>query len=595
MNLPAGDVMLVLAVMAGSMALFVSGKLRIDVVALCTLSALLLLGLIEENQALYGFSSPATATVAAMFVLTAGLTRTGSVQWLLRHLDRAAGKGEVRLLFVLCVSIAFLSAFIINTGTVAIFIPLAITLAKARKIAPPRVLMPVSFASQFGGVCTLVGTSTNILVNAIAVSYGMRPFGFFEFAPLGLVMSAAGIAYLIFVTPRLMPKRKGAVEQVDKYRLADYLAELRVEGDSPLIGDYWDQGEARQEKDVGLLKVIREDRATARSSRTKIREGDILLLHGNMERLLRLQEKYGLRLEANKMSDQELRSHQVRLVEVLIPPRSRLDGRRLDLTNFQHRFGGVVLAVQRRGKVLRERLGEITLEDGDSLLVECDADDVKRLLKSDDLIVTDELTELYIRKDRAFSAILILAAVVTLAALELLPIHVAAIVGAVAIVLARCLTIEEAYQAVNWQVIFLLGGILPLGVALQQTGAAGWLANIALGPLVGFGPLMLLAVLYITTALLTETMSNNASAVILAPIAYSLATAMGADPRPFLVAITFAASTSFATPIGYKTNAMIYAPGGYKFTDYTLVGGPLNILFWILSVLLIPTLWPLRP
>lgn len=234
----------------------------------------------------------------------------------------------------------------------------------------------------------------------------------------------------------------------------------------------------------------------------------------------------------------------------------------------------------------------MTLDGGDALLVRIRQANLARLLRSDDVIVMDELTDLHVRKDRAVTAVAILVAVVAAAAGGLLPIHAASIVGAVAMVLGRCLTVEEAYDAIDWKIIFLLGGILPLGVALEETGTAGWLAYTLLQPLVGFGPIVMLAVLYLVTALLTETMSNNASAVILAPIAISLAGAMGVDPRPFLVAITFAASTSFATPIGYKTNAMVYAPGGYRFLDYTLVGGPLNLVFWAIAVLLIPVIWP---
>ncbi|MFQ5744791.1 MAG: SLC13 family permease [Acidobacteriota bacterium] len=591
--MPNLETVLILAAVAGSMALFISGRFRIDVVAMSTLAVLLLLGLLSPDQALYGFANQATATVAAMFVLTGGLMRTGSVEWLVRHLDRVAGRGESRVLLVLCGAIAVLSAFIINTGTVAVFIPVAISLARRRRLSPSRLLMPISFASQFGGVCTLIGTSTNLLVNAIAVSYGQQEFGFFEFAPLGLVMSVVGILYLVTVAPRLLPKRKAEIQQLDKYRLAEYLAELRVQQGSPLTGHFWSRSQAGREKEVDLIKVVREGKATARAQRTKIRAGDILLLHGNMQTLLELQGRYGLELASNtSVSDQRLRSHQVRLIEVLIPPRSRLVGRTLTSSNFARRFGGVVLAAQRRGTVRREQLADLTLDEGDALLLECDQETLGRLLRSQDVIVTDELTELYLRKDRALTGLGILTAVVVTAALGWLPIHVAALAGAVAMILGRCLSAEEAYEAINWKVIFLLGGILPLGAALEQTGAAAWLAGVVLEPLADLGPLPMLAVVYLLTAFLTEMMSNNASAVILAPIACSLAGALEVDARPFLVAITFAASTSFATPIGYKTNAMIYAPGGYRFLDYTRVGVPLNLIFWVLAVLLIPLIWP---
>lgn len=591
--MPEVSAILALAVVAVAMMLFVSGRLQVDVVALCVLGSLIVLGLIRPNQALYGFASPATATVAAMFVLSGGLVRTGLIQWLSRHLDRLAGKGEWRLIVVLCIAIAALSAFIVNTATVAIFIPVATVLAATRGVSASRVLMPLSFASQFGGVCTLIGTSTNILVNSIAISQDMEAFGLFEFAPLGLAMSTVGIIYLILIGRRLLPKRRAAAEQVDKYRLADYLAELRVAEKSPLIGKTWDKRKASSDTRVELIKIVRNDKAVSRPSRTIIREGDVLLIHGNADRLMRVKDTLGLGIQARvTMEDQRLSSDEVKLIEVLIPPRSTLVRRTLQGAGFLGRYRSAVLAVQRRGKILRDRLTDIHLDAGDTLLLQVSKTALSRLMKASDVIVTNELTELYLRKDRAAIALFVFIAVLTLTALKVVPILVAALLGGVGMVLGRCLTIEEAYEAIDWKVVFLLGGIIPLGLALEQSGAARWLAYTLLAPFADLGPLGILAMLYLLTAVLTEVMSNNASAVILAPIALSLAATMNVNPRPFLVAITFAASTSFATPVGYQTNTMVYAPGGYSFTDYTRVGGPLNLLFWAVAVLLIPMLWP---
>jgi len=453
--------------------------------------------------------------------------------------------------------------------------------------------MPLSFASQFGGVCTLIGTSTNILVNSIAVSRGMKAFGLFEFAPLGMVMTAAGIFYLMLIGRWLLPKRNVAAEEVDKYRLADYLAELSVAEQSPLVGQRWDKRKASRGANIDLIKIIRGDKPVSRPSKTIIREGDILLIHGDVGKLISMKERLGLGIQANvTMDDRELSSDEVRLVEVLIPPRSTLVGRTLRSSRFLSRYRSVALAVQRRGKILRHRLRDIRLDAGDTLLFKVGRKDVSRIMKASGVIVTNELTELYLRKDRAVIALLVFLAVLTLAALGIVPILVAALIGAVGMVLGRCISVEEAYQAIDWKVVFLLGGIIPLGLALEQSGAARWLAESVLATFAEFGPVMVLAALYLITAMMTEVMSNNASAVILAPIALSIAGSMNVNPRPFLVAITFAASTSFATPVGYQTNTMVYAPGGYRFTDYTRVGGPLNLIFWGLAVFLIPMLWP---
>ena len=587
------DSIIVLTIVAVSALLFVTEKLRVDVTALCVLVALLLFHLIRPDQALYGFANTATAIVAAMFVLSEGLVRTGLVEWLARRIDRFAGSGERRLIFVLCVMGAALSAFMVNTATVAILIPVSVILAKARKISPSRVLIPLSFASQFGGVCTLIGTSTNVLVSSMAVTGGLKPFSLFEFAPMGLVLVIIGTLYLTFFSRILIPKRTGADEQIDKYRLADYLSEMRVTEGSSLIGKRWRDLNGNDLSEIDLIKIIRGGKATWRASATTIRENDFLLLHGNAKELIKMKDSYRLETKADAaVHDKELESDKIELIEAVVPPRSRLIGRTLRGAEYIERYGCVVLAIQRRGKVLRDRLADISFDDGDTLLLQCDRDSVKRIVKASDLIVTNELTQLQFRKNRAFTALAIFAVMVLLVTFNVLPLLIAALSGAVAMVLGRCITIEEAYKAIDWKVIFLLGGVIPLGLAMEQTGTAEWLAGTIMNPLLELGPFAVLACLYAITAILTELMSNNASAILLVPIAFSAAELMGVSVRPFLMAITFATSTSFATPIGYQTNTMIYAPGGYRFFDYARIGVPLNIIFWIVSVLIIPLLWP---
>jgi len=592
--MPDTDFILVIAIIVIAMGLFISGKLRVDIIALCVLVVLLVLGLIRTDQALYGFTNPATATIAAIFIVSAGLARTGLIGWIGRHVDRLAGKGELRLILVLCCVVAVLSAFLVNTAIVAIFIPIAIALAKERKIPSSRVLIPLSFASQFGGVCTIIGTSTNMLVNGIAISRDIRPFGFFEFAPLGLAMVVAGIVYLILTSRWLLPKRKGEEEQVDKYRLADYLAELQVLGDSPLVGKTWEQSKVGRETNVELSNLMREGSAVARPTSTKIRPGDLLLLHGHIQQIMAMESKYGLELMRNvRVRDQQLSSSETQLIEVLIPPSSNLIGRTLQTSDFFRRYKASILAIQRRGKILKERLADIELNSDDTLLLQGHRGDVLRLMNSANVIVTNEVTELCLRKDKAIAALLVALTMICLAVFNIVPILIAAIIGGIGMVLTRCLTVEEAYNAIDWKIIFLLGGIIPLGLAMEQSGAVLLLADRLLEPLLAYGPIVLLASIYLVSAVLTAVMSNNATAAILAPIAIILAGSINADPRPFLVAITFAASTSFATPIGYQTNTMVYSPGGYRFADFTRIGLPLNIIFFILSVLLIPLIWPL--
>ena len=591
--MPDTNVILILAIILVMIVLFISGRVRVDLIALGVLVALLIFNLIELDQALSGFANQATGTIAAMFVLSAGLVRTGAVQWVTQRLERLVGKGEKRLILGLCLVVAVLSAFIVNTAVVAIFIPVAIVLARKRNISPSRILIPISFASQFGGVCTLAGSSTNLLVNSIAVEQGMASFNFFEFTPLGIAMLAVGIIYLMLVSGWLIPKRRGEAEKVDKYRLTDYLAELLVTAKSPLIGKNWEQSRMRRETKLELSNLSREGKAVSRPARTKIRPGDLLLLHGDISVIMAQGPKYGLELMKDvRVCDQDLSSYDLRLNEVLIPSQSKLIGHTLRSSDFLRRYRSAILGIQRRGKVIRERLSDVKLESGDTLLVQGHKDELSRLLNSPDAIVTNELNELSFRRDKALLSLFIMVAMIALVVLNVLPLLAAAIIGAVAMIVGRCLTIEEAYEAIDWKVIFLLGGIIPLGLALEQNGVALWLTNLAVEPLLSFGPLIMLAAFYLITAVMTEALSNNATAVILAPIAISMAASMGVDARPFLIAVTFAASTSFATPVGYQTNTMVYSPGGYRFSDFTKVGGPLNLVFLGLAVLLIPLIWP---
>lgn len=586
------DLILTVLVLLGAFGLFVSGKVRVDLVAICVLVALLTLGLVTPEEGLRGFANPATVTIGAMFVVGMGLVRTGLVQQAAKLIDRLAGRGETRLVFILCIITATLSAFLVNTAAVAILIPVVITLTAKRKISSSRVLIPLSFSSQFGGVCTIIGTSTNMLVNGISIGRGMESFSFFEFAPLGLVMVAAGIAYLLITSRWLLPKRKGESDQVDKYRLADYQAEFQVQGDSILIGMTWEENKIPKDSEVVLINLMREGKSVSRPTKTKIRPGDLLLLNGHIENMIEMENTYSIEMLLNARSVDDEKQHEVRLVEALIPPNSNLIGYTIQDSSFFRRYQHPVLAIQRRGTTIKERLADIKLENGDTLLVHGHEDDIQRLMNSPNVIVTNEVTGLNIRKNKSTMAIIVMLAVIVLAVTGIVPIMVAGIIGALGMILTRCITIEEAYNAIDWKIIFLLGGIIPLGIAMESNGVVQALADGVLEPLISFGPVAVLAVIYIVVAFLTEGMSNNAVAAIMAPIAFTLAGIMEVDPRPFLVAITFAASTSFATPIGYQTNTMVYSAGGYKFTDFAKIGIPLNLIYWVLAILLIPIIWP---
>jgi len=583
------EAVLVLAILVGAVALFISERYPIDFVALLVLGVLLLFGLVTPQEGISGFSNPATVTVAAMFILSAGLQKTGATA-VVGQLMVRFGKSYYTALVVIMGSITVLSAFVNNTAAVAVFIPLVMVVANRRRIAASRLLIPLSYASQFGGVCTLVGTSTNLLVSSISHEAGYGAFSMFEFSRMGLILFATGVTFFLLFGRWLLPERK-AQELAVTYQLGEYITELRVGETSPLVGKSVLESRLGEDHDVTVLRLLHVTKAVWAPLRQAVQAGDVLLVRGKLSELMRLRDTAKLELNvAFKLRDDTLQTEDLRLVQALVAPSSDLIGNTLKDVDFRNRYKALVLAIQRRGEPIRDKLNSVSLRLGDALLIQAHEEQIRTLREDANFIVLDEVPGATLRH-KAPLVLGILAAVVGLAAFEVLPILVTAILGCLAMVLTRCLRLEEAYHAVNWQVIFLLGGILPLGIAMQKTGAAGVVAERAVGMVGDMGPVAVLAVVYLMTSVMTDTMSNNAAAVLLAPIAISTAEQIGVDPRPFLMAITFAASTGFSTPVGYQTNTMIYNAGGYKYTDFLRTGVPLSILFWIMSVLFIPRFW----
>nr|MDE0502259.1 SLC13 family permease [bacterium] len=584
-----GEAILVLAILVGTVALFVSEKYPLDLVAMIGLGALLIFGLVTPEEGFSGFSNPATLTVAAMFILSAGLQKTGATAAVGRLMVRY-GRSHYAALVVIMATITVMSAFVNNTAAVAVFIPLVTILANRRRISASKLLIPLSYASQFGGVCTLIGTSTNLLVSSISDQAGHGSFSMFEFSRMGLILFVAGVVFFLVFGRWLLPDRQQG-ELASTYHLGDYVTELRVRQRSPLVGKSVIESRLRVDHDVTVLRVLEAGEAGWAPLRQTLKPDDVLLVHGSIADLMRLQGSMGMELNVDfKLRDETLQTEDLRLVQALVAPGSPLIGRTLKEADFRNRYKALVLAMQRRGETINNKLSSIVLSMGDVLLVQAHEEEITTLRRSNDFIILNEVPGTVLRR-KAPLAIGIIVAVVGLAAFNVFPILVTALLGCVAMLVTRVLRLEEAYNAINWQVIFLLAGILPLGVAMQTSGAAGALAERAVGLVGDMGPVAVLAVIYLMTSIMTDTMTNAAAAVLLAPIAISTAEQIGVDPRPFLMAITFAASTGFSTPVGYQTNTMIYNPGGYKYTDFLRTGVPLSILFWILSVIFIPRFW----
>lgn len=601
--MPAGltpEIALTLGITLFALALFVWNRIRVDVVGLIVMATLMLVGLVSPADGISGFANEATFTVAAMLVLSEGLVRTGVLDAIAAWMGKQARGSFSRLLFVLLAVTLPLSAFLNNTAVVAILLPVVLGLARDLGNPPSQILMPLSFGSQLGGTLTLIGSSTNLLVAGVVRDLGLEPIGLFTMTLPAACVTAAGILYLLTVGRWIAPKREPPPHDLlSSYELRDYATGLIVDPASSLVGRTLRS--IRFGERYGLhVMAIQRSRSLGRESvrfpsgRTVIRAGDLLLVSGKVAEIARIDQTEGLRISGTRF-DIPLQTKDGRLAEVIVPPRSHVVGRTLQVLDFRHRYAVTALALQRHGVPLRERIGNIALQPGDVLLVHGLPDALQSLHQGGDLALLGPIDLPARRPGKRKVAVAILALVVALPAIGLLPIVLTSLLGAIAMVLTGCLQPDEAYEGIDWGVIVLLGSLLPLGLAMQQTGTAEFLARAVLGFTRSIGPMGLLFTVYLLTSVLTELISNNATALVLTPIAAAAAQAAGLSPMPFVIAVMLAASNSFMTPIGYQTNTFIYGPGGFRFIDFLRVGGPLSLISLVVATLVIPWFFPFEP
>jgi len=584
------EIALALVLVICAVILFATERIPVDLTAMIIMGSMLLSGLITPQDAIGGFSNPATVTVGAMFVLSAGLFKTGAVNLLGGTLSRVGRVSFWLVLTVMMLMVGVLSAFINNTAAVAIFLPITMGIARDAGVSPGRLLMPLSFASMFGGVCTQIGTSTNILVSSIAERHGLAPFGMFEMTGLGLIFFAAGSLYMVLIGVRMIPDNLGGSSQAPVFGSGDYQIEIVLGHDARSIGEILNDSPLLRDIAIRGVEVFRDgERLNETADRLVLRADDHLKIRCDLENLRKLRERRGVALRQEKG---EGASEEAMLVEAVVAPGSTLDGRSLKQSRFRSRYGLTALALRHRGMVMREDLENTPLRAGDVLLFEVEQHHLEQLRDDKTFVLVSQVELPRFRKRLMLTAVAIVAGVIAAAATGYVPIVAGAIVGCILMVLSKCLTLEEAYASINWQVIFLLAGVLTLGTALETTGAARLMGGFLVETLGTMGPVALVSGLYLATSLLTEMMSNNATAALLAPIAIAAAESLGIDSRPLLMAITFAASASFMTPVGYQTNTLIYGPGQFRYADFLRVGTPLNILFWILATIFIPKFWP---
>ena len=589
------EIGLTLSIISLAIILFFTEKLSIDTVSIGVMVLFLLTGILDVKEGLAGFSNSATLTVAAMFVLSAAIFSTGILESFSYRLSKQAEKSEFRLMLSLMVSSGVLSAFISDTAVVALLMPAVIQLAKKNQIAPSKLLMPLSFGALMGGVCTLLGTSTNILVSGIAERAGLLAFGIFEMSLMGLVFLGAGIVYMLFVGRFLLPNRKSKALFGENMELGNYLSEMIIEDDFSQLEEPVSKQKLFNKLPVNPLQIIREDGRKVRVyQNTPIQKGDLIRFSTDKETLEKLKTYQGIQLKAELAWNEELViGEEERLYEAVVTPSSFLIKKSIKELNFKELFNQVlVIGIRHRKGMLDTLLTKTRLASGDILLLRGTEESIQSVNETEGLLLISETKSKTLNKSKITLTLIIMLAVLALAILDVFPIVVSALAGAVAMVILGVINTEQAYKAIDWKVIFMLAGILSMGAALEKTGGSALLGESIVNLLGSFGPRIVLGAIFGLTFLLTNVMSNNATAALLAPIAISIASSLGVDSRPMLMAVTFAASLSFMTPMGYQTNTMIYSPGNYQFRDYLKVGTPLNLLFWIIGTLVIPIIFP---
>jgi di/tricarboxylate transporter len=595
-------IILTLTVLVVALVAFVAEWLPVDLTALCVAIVLILLGLVTPEEGIAGFSNSATVTVMAMFVLSAGITRTGVIQVVRDRLLVWGGKNPHQQVFVLGALVGPISAFINNTAVVAIFLPIVEDWCKKQKISPSKLLIPLSYATVLAGMITVVGTSTNILASGISAKLGYGQFSLFQFTALGVVTFLAGLIYLAIFAPKLLPDRKSSTGEFldDDYGSKVYLSEVIITPRSNLIGQTLSQSGLQRKFNFDVLELIRNKVHLSQPLADKVlNAGDILIVHSSREELLKIKDERGLEIFADvKFQKGDIESTittgEEKLAEVLILSNSRLIGTTLKDLKFRQRYNATVLAIRRGSELLQGRLGKIPLKFGDLLLVQGPKQSFIGLQTTRELLVLEEKDIESLRKDKGIIALMITLLVIIIAAFDIQPILVTSLVGVVLMVITGCLKPGEVYGSIRWDIIFLLAGLIPLGTAMDNSGTTKWLADnlVAIGGnLSGF---WILVFFYLITSVLTEILSNNAAVVLMIPVAVEVAKTLGLNPLAFMYAVTFAASNSYLTPIGYQTNTMVYAPGGYKFLDFTRLGAPLNLILTILTPVLIVLFYGLK-
>ena len=594
------EIAIIFLLLAATLVSFVREKISPDLTALALFVAIIACGLLSPQKAFSVFANPAPFTVGAMFVLSAALVRCGAIELLSGFVEKSANWSYPAVMFLLVMMVAGVSAFINNTPVVVVFLPVVLGLAHKMKLAPSKLLIPLSYAAVLGGTCTLIGTSTNLVVNGILISKHLPPFSMFELAWLGVPATLVGAIYLSFFGNRLLPVREMLTSILTEDERREYITEAFVQPDSPVIDKTLAEAGLSRAKGIRLVEIIRDGVALyIEPEKIRLKAGDRVILSCRPQGIAATRGVVGIDLISElKLGLEQIAAHEGSLVEAVVNPHSGIVGHTVREVNFRQRFRMIVLAVHRKGRNVREQLDTLSLEAGDILLMMGTDQAIDALRQSEDLVLFDRARVPAISHHKKMPIVVaVIAAVVVTASFDWVPIELGALAGCLVVCITGCLKPNEAYASIEWNILFIIYGMLAAGLALEQTGAALWLASHVVDSVQAVVPpehkaLFVLGALYLVTTVLTELLSNNAVAALMVPIAIGIATHLGVNMQPFVMVVMFAASAAFATPIGYQTNTYVYGVGGYRFTDFVKIGVPLNALCFVVAMVVVPRVWP---